>query len=617
MTTEKAELQRILGEANDRKGIWGARNAYINETMRVLEMVNESKYKESTVIGDLRAAHAFGVHILSHSQPRHRMAQSMLKNIDPEAQDTYSAVERLLYGAWRWNNALRYRSNAESYERDLAGWCLLGWYCTYMEPIVLPNGEIELFTDVWDVTEVYPEFGGRRLGLLAVDREYTTTIGEFKRRAIANNWDFSNLKGPDTDAVTILDHWEVRHNSEKPERPDVLESLILVESGKKEGITSDPMGGHFVKPLTRQENLLSIPVLYGPVNGLTLPASYYKDPKQAVMHMGQAMVETAKTTYHALNKFLTLLSLDVENAAMRNWVVTTLSGDVPFNKEDFEKRLNVFGIRPGEAIDLQQQTTSIGSTMPLLDYLGAMKQRNLLADTSFGSIPFPASGVAIDRLNRQSETVLAPAREAMEHVFSEVDHFWLTNWRRLAEEKKVTEPMRVSGRIRGGTNAGYFDEEFEGTSIPDSHHVEVTIELSLPSDQIMRAQTMGILRPGKQNMSLQTILDEFGGVEDPAGEMKRIREEPFLEAMAIVDGIGRLEAEGRAALDRGDEFKARGYAAAAEMLIRQMQQQFGGGQEAGTPSGPEGGINPRAGAQPSGNGVTDLSNPGGRPRVRQ
>ena len=621
--TTNSEINRIITQANARKQFWGPRNKAISEIWRILEMVDEHKLEgfESTVIPELRIAAEFGTHILSANPVRHRMPLRFHDAENETEKDRKGKGERALHGIWRLLDTKRRRAMLDSFQRSLSWWGLgSGHLAVWAEVTANADGSPEFFADIWDISEVYPEAGGTRDGLLAVDREYSTTLEEFRRRADANGWDTGGLSGDGTQKITVTDHWESRRNRQNPYAPDILNAVIVTAKGldktNPSAITM-PAGALYVpKPLTRAEHLDHIPVFIYPVNAMATPAAYYNSAQDMSVRWGQSFLETAKITYDTINRLYQYILTDVKRAASSVFVDKNMAGDITIEAKDLLKMVNVIARRPNENLEKLDQTTAIGSAQIVLDDLGQRLQRSSMAFTAFGQAPFTLSGVAIERLNEQTKAVLGPTLSGMKQMYGDVDFFFLSQYKKLTEAGVITKPLKVAGRIRGEGTSGYFDEEFKVEDVPSTYWVDVSITPSLPLDMQIKASTAAMLRPGEKQVSRIWMLENILEVEDPVALDRATMGEMVDDLPAVRIGKAILDA-----MDKAEAARARGgedgkrmeqvYLSVAESLTESLAQLSAGpGQQTnqGNPSiiGPQG-------AQPSGNGRTSTANVGGRP----
>lgn len=598
-----AEIDRIIEEANKRKAFWRERNDEIKRAFDIIEMVDKNAKKgyESTVVSDLRAGFNVATHILSTNPMRHKMPFTASPSETVEMRDAKNGAERLIHSNWRIVDSKMYRTGRESFQRQLAQWPLAtGWYGVYHPTIINRDGTPNFQADVWDISELFPEWGGPEEGMVNLDRQYVTTKEEYRRRAERAGWIIpTNLP----DNIVVLDHWENRYNRLDPDKPDILNGIYLLPFNQ-----TMPAPGSLipsimtVQELMRRDEMVRIPISVGAVNGIPTPSSYFGSAGKMSARQGQSMLVTAMESFETLNRFWKYVLEDARTAAIRTYILETMSQDADLSDEAFQRQINILQLDPAmqEKLTKMDQTTAIGTMAPIIDMLNQMLQRALFPWTQFGQTPFELSGVAIERLNEQAKSIIGPTLAAMQFVVGDIDRYWINDWKRLADMGLATQPVRAVGRIRGQENSGFYDEEISAEKLPDSEYMEARLRPALPMDRLMQSNIARLLIPQGDIVDLEWVLDEVLDEQDPATRMRRVNEEKILKLPQIVMGQGiiRAKQEQAAAESRGDDESAQVWQNTIQAMEQQLQNpQLGQGGQANPP---EQGIFPAASGATSG-----------------
>lgn len=585
MVLEAIGNQTLLDGVGRRRSYWDARNASIKETYRILEMQDENRTPgyESLVVSDLLAGFKIAVHILSSNPPRHRIPVTI---VDEGQRAKASKAERLISGAWRVNTSRRRNAGKLPFQNELASWMLsTGWYAAFAHVRLLEDGRPDFVADLWDVAEVFPEWGGLDDGLVACDHTYKTSLGELRRRAARYGWELQGLEGADSITVSMTDHWEKRYNPASPNSPDVLNAILLSE-------------GRIIKPLERVD-MKTIPILVGPVGGFPTSSSFYSDDRKAAARHGQSIFEAPKEVYRAANRLWGYLLENARDTIIRTYVHQSQGAQGGVTEKDIsEAQRNIINLDLRETLaELAKNTSGISAGHAMLTEINAMMQRAFVPWTQFGQAPFELSGVAIERLNEQAKAVLGPALRELQAVYSTIDYLWLSEWRRLTENGEKRSSVRLAGRDRS-VEGGYYDEEFTPEDIPETSWVDVTLTPSLPMDMVVKANTARIMYPQGNLLDRERVLDKVLDEDDPGLVERRIAEEEIFNTPAwkAVNVVRRMREKMREADSAGDAFEAALWQQAIEQVMVAMTQPQG----EGIPPRP--GINPMAAAQPSGNG---------------
>ena len=540
---------------------------------------------------DSRTAVDLGIYILCRNEHIDTIPASVQ---DKSQRDKMNMGERFLAGQWRLKNWEAMQQGLAWHQRRLAAWMLMtGWYCQYTALLPGADGKPEAFADLWDPAGVYPEWGGPRRLLRAVDHEFLYDIQSLREMADHNGWNGVELSGSGETLVTVLDHWESRYNRESPGQPDILNSVYVGAATQQEPGGS-PLPGAWqrhewmeLQPVgnrttdSKRGGFVEVPVLISPVGGVELSAAYAASASQFLAKMGQGLLAPVEEVQNGINRQISaLLQMgEIARVAATTPVITSPSGDATLEPSEMGKAQS---LRTNESITYPHALVrpDLASFQVIISVLGDLFQRSTFPWTQLGQTSFTLSGVAIERLNESSRSHLEAFHRAMRFIYEQTGHIWLRDYRRRWEGKKKYGAVRLQGVVnRTGLERGYFDQEFLPSDIPETHFLQTDIPWGLVEDDMMKANIARALWPTGDLLSRTTIRSRILKVQDEQLEERLIasdrkEDSPVWQNAQLAFAF--LE-EMKLAMAQGEPEKAELWARMGDLLLQSLAPAQGRG----------------------------------------
>ena len=534
---------------------------------------------------DSRNAVDLGVYILSRNPHMDRIPQSVQSK--PEGQ-RMNMGERFLSGGWRTVDWLNIMRGTSWHQRRLAAWLLMtGWYAQFTAIIPDSTGKPQFVADLWDPATIYPEWGGYRGILKAVEHEYYYPLGSLREMAQANGWTAPDLKGDDDTIAVVMDHWESKHNRLDPSQPDILNSVYVSTSI----LSNEPHSIHVeesdVSWLVLQDEtnrrtdskkggFVEIPVMVGPAGGVEVSSAYTRNASLILSKTGQGLLAPLEGVQDAINREVSTLLQEVEASRLGQAtpVITSDSGTETLTPSEMGKAQSY---RTGTNISYPHRFgPQLQSAQLVINFLNEIFQRSTFPWVSLGQASFSLSGVAIERLNESARSHLEPFHYMMRHIYQMTGYVWLRDYKRRWGERSTSGRIRLAGGVMGSDLSGYFDEEFSPENVPDTQYIISEIPWGLVEDDMMKAN---IAQQLSAIMSRTWIRENIVKVQDDQLEVRRKAGDNIEEAPVYVNAMvyQRFRDEAAAALDRGDRGLAEILGKFAAVLLESLAPQQGRG----------------------------------------
>jgi hypothetical protein len=593
-----------------RKNRYKARNAAIKRWYEFYFI--EDFYAEAgqTTLStpDSRNAVDLGVYILSRNPHIDRIPFSTQ---DMSQRQLMNKGERYLSGQWRTVDWLFMLRGLPHHQRRLAAMMLMtGWYAQYTALVPDPvTREPVAMADLYDPANVYPEWGGYKGVLSAVDHTFFYSLGALREMARVNGWTAPNLRGDDDQLVQILDHWQTKTNKSKA--PDITNAVYVSDQSIEdtpEALWQDPDAWLVLQPETNRKTdskkggFEEIPFLVGPAGGLEVSSAYTQKASFLLSKLGQGLLAPIEGVQDAINRQVSTLLQEIEASRLGQStpVIRSPSGSETLEPDDMGK---VQSYRNDVDISYPHAfRPDLSSAQTVMAMLQDLFQRSTFPWTSLGQTSFTLSGVAIERLNESARSHLEPFHYMMRHVYQATAQIWLRDYKRRWGTAPAGRIRLQGSTMAGGQSAGFFDEEFSPQDIPETRYILSEIPWGLVEDDMMKANIAVSL---ERIMSKTWIRENIVKVQDPILEARRTAEDRVEEAPFWVNSkmVGRLREEMDAQVLAGDQTGAKLTGVIMQTLLQSLSPQQGRGIPAA----------PGQGSPEAGGNMTNAG--GGRPEL--
>lgn len=491
-------------KAADLKKKWITRNSKFLEWYKLLRLDDELKAEgmESFTANDPRTLYNLALFLLTPDDLAYNIP---LEGVSVEEQSAITQVEQLVTKSW-WQRNLESRSKGQqSWLRRLVSLMLAtGWYSVFT---VIDAGE--LVADIWNPAEVYPDFDD---GLSSVAHCYTISASGARRKARNNNW---NVTITGNQPVEVIDYWEYNDNGDP-------ENTII-------------MGSQYAKPPTAHPDLVTIPVLCSPVNGLPDTGAIDGSPVDWQQHIGESILATNEGVYKNYNRLLTFLLQIVRDTAQPRIIERSKGASPVVTPANWNRRGAIFKLDIDEAIE----TLAMPGVPPELSTqvlnMQGMIQRGGFAYSLFGNVSGDVSGYAQTLGAAAANQILKPYADATSYLLSDICNRWL-------------------------------DSMPKPTQFPVDARFKVELKVQIPGDLIQRATTARQLDPTFKLSDTTTMDMLFPEIRDPNREMVLGRRDLAMRnpVMATLDLIGALTEQADALEAEGNNQQAQLYRQAAQ-----------------------------------------------------
>ena len=465
-----SEAYRLRDSWNPRVAIWEEDNDLLNVKQYPKPPNEEYRFNEARVLFDISRG------LLSMGEVHTSLPQS----VQPEEQKVnMDKAERFCSGALRELDRTRMLKGHGKFLEELAHWSLRGFIAGFPRVEEDKKGQPIFCCDLYDPSQVYPEFGSQ--GILHVARIYKTTPGMADSMIEEGDWKTVDLPSGKDATVEIVNYWEKRKGK--------VYNTVLVggqESRKEE------------------EDYEEIPILFLPVHGNPQRGDTLGS-NEWVASMGECILADNRKIYPIADRYRSLMMQIASDAAWPKPVHTRRPGSAPLSEEQLGTKQAV-SIEMGEKIEyLKASGNALAELQVFMADISGILQRGGLSNIASGNLQFPLSGYAIYML-KELEQRLGPYRDPIEFFYSETLMTWMREFR-----KGKFKPVTLAGR-RFGTREGYMQQDFTKKDIPDVLFVKVNVGLGM--EGIDKAQNVQMANMLWGRISDRRIMQEYLGIED-------------------------------------------------------------------------------------------------------
>lgn len=500
---------------------WAVRKTQFQEWYRLLSLHDENRTPglESFVANDPRTIYNMALYLLTPKDISYNIPNNEAAG---PVQVTISDAESQIQNAWVELEESSYKKGQQGWDRYVTSLLLsTGWLSVFAYANIKSDGEAELIADIWNPSQVYPEFDDD--GLCRVAHIYSISASAARRLCSSNGW---GLQFPnDSVQVEVIDIWQFGMDG-KPENTIIMK-------------------GEFAKHPTSHPEIDELPVLCTPVNGLPDRGLIQNDPWAWRRHMGQAIFAPNSDVFRNYNRVMSFLQQIIRDTAQPRIISQTKSKGV-VNDANWNKRGAIYDIDLDEDIRTLQMPGIPIELTSLVQIMQGMIQRAGFSYSLYQG--GEASGFAQSQISAAAMNVVEPYRAALSHLKTDISNIWLDGLKRL---HKID------------------------SAIPPESKFKIDIRVTVPGDLIQRATTARQLDPDYEMSSGTVTQLLFPEVTDPNREMVLSRRDKAMNSpeFAKLDMIEALNATADGLKAEGRQRQAETYYAYARFVLASLQAQ--------------------------------------------
>lgn len=463
----KMGASEIVTKCNNLRSNWSPRHGQMKEWYERLMLKNilEQEGMESYISNEPRTFYNMALHFLCPQRIPHRIP---IEGMEPSMIEACSAAEALIETGWA-KNANKSRARGRyPFIREIGSFMLAtGWYAAF----AMADNK-ELVAEAWNPANVFPEFGDD--GLVQVAHIYDISADAAKRKATLKGWKADVI--PESGEITVYNYWG--YDGKK-----VVNTVI--------------MNNQFIRPLTSEAKLTTIPIFTGPVGGLPDRGSIITG-NDYIKHMGESILATNDGVYKNFDRLITFTMQLLRDTAQPRWYEKSTGGNI-LKEEDMFKRGAIFrgglqdevGTLPMPPLPVELRTISFDMQSQL--------QKGSFSSLLAGNITGQVTGYLMSQIAEQSKQVLRPYHDILQGLLSDIDNLWL-------------------GLV---TKHGYKPYGIELPKLPEDASFNVEYPVNVPGDIVQRATVARMLNP---DFTISTTMDMdlmFPEIKNPLREQAR------------------------------------------------------------------------------------------------
>ncbi len=197
--------------------------------------------------------------------------------------------------------------------------------------------------------------------------------------------------------------------------------------------------------------------------------------------------------------------------------VTSRSGSKTLPEDPYKTGAEI-ALAEGEKVEAVKLIEAARETGAFLNIVESEKQRGGLPHSSFGELPFPVSGYAINLLRQGSDTPLQPRLQAVQNAYKQICDLLFDQYMTGA-----FQPFSVSGWDMGRR---YFNMQITPESLQGAGNPEVLLVADLPQDDMSKIAMAQALREGPSPLASDLFIrDKIMGFQDADGMNDAINEQ--------------------------------------------------------------------------------------------
>jgi hypothetical protein len=540
----------ITGRIHDLEAQYKARNAAWEFDRALLNQAYRIADPGFPLVLSARPRAQFNLawNILTIRDPRFRVVISA--NQDAEQQDKMNDTEKFFQGMFLEADRRWRRAGNRALMHDLDFYILQGGYALF--PLWRKGYDgPEFHMQVWDPTEVYPEYSED--GLVFVARCYETSKQDALYRLgwddeYVNAIEGATQKKGSQDMVTVENVFWLQRNDKKAE----VWNTILVD------------GIIVKKPTVGKQFGTRIPVIVGPSGGQPFQDSPLNDTYVTPKWAGrldnfdhnvtgwEGFLSPMRQTFLDLDSLLSNAAEIVRRNARAVYKHQTRDGKPKMTSQQFDNA-RLITMQVGEDIVPVPPPTSPREREELLAFFDGTIQQLGLSNVAFGSLGIEISGVTLDSLINATQSTMASYVEASQYALAEALLSGVDQFRR-GSFGKVDLQIREQ---RSAAGDRWYLKTYDRSMLPQSVVLKVEKPLGLPDTKLARIQAaraaVGDNRPLLSEESLaenllSDMVPDFNEDRKKRDEDK-VRYSPSGDILAEMSGLMQL-AEAQA--QRGD-----------------------------------------------------------------
>lgn len=447
-----------------------------------------------------------------------------------------SNVERFLYGALNLNDERLARIGQPSL-RDALSWLFSVRGGVALLTYVYKNEAGKTITKLapWDLYSTAYEFGEDGVRK-AVHKRMATRESILKEypnlESKISLWQKLTGGGKPTDNIAVYNYFDDKDNA-----------IVVGTEWAKE---PEPHGCD------------GCPVDIIKVGAMPSVLSTSKEALEMEAFRGESSLAANRHLYPVINKLLSDYATIIRRGVKTPMVLKSADGKTTLEGDMYQvEKASVIPMRREDSLEPAMKQTMPQEAAALLSIVSAEIERGGLPASTYGELRFRLSGYALSQLQQAIVTAITSLTIAMERAYTGAAN-------RLIEQfaDGGFEPVEVTGETSRGEKFGVPQRlKIKSSDLKKDWRPEVRFVAQLPKDDAQMMNLANIARMGEEPLlSMDTIRDEYLGIQDPDLERTKIEEE-WGKNIPIV----RLQKTFQAYVERG-EFHL------ASLVLQEMQK---------------------------------------------
>jgi hypothetical protein len=442
-----------------------------------------------------------------------------------DSRDDDNAKERFLLGNFKANDERLVRAGVSGTLRQAMAWSLVvrGTTCGRSQ-IIRRNGTGRALAEAvpWDPMDCFWEYGPEGLAWIC-------HRGSILRTRLPSDWGLSSNDSSD-EPVTFWDYYDTEKNIVVI--PDIKDTPVKNEfhglfDGDGEGRVPAWVMANTLQPLVHSDNLGT--------EGL-VSRSQLSD---SMADFGESIFADSR---HQFETSQLLASIRLELAARSRKPVFSVRSPSGVKVIEFDpfKEGSEFPLQTGDEFIVHDMLKSAPDTDPLAAMVASEEQKGLFPIISFGGLPDPISGFAIQNLKGGVADKVLGAAQAMSAALMLIADNWSDHFATGA-----FEGQELSGQ---GRNRKWFSSTITFDQIIDLAQAEIEIVPELPEDQAGKIQmAMALRQSGADGLPLEpdyVIREEYLRRQDSDMDLDAVMQQmasqhPMVQAYRYADALAK------------------------------------------------------------------------------
>ncbi len=276
--------------------------------------------------------------------------------------------------------------------------------------------------------------------------------------------------------------------------------------------------------ISTKDTILKPPTVHGspriPVFGSIVPTApliQSDEVDNTITDYAESVFKSNRGVYDSGNLIKSILLELVSRARKPPIAVRSRSGTKTLPQDPYKTGAEI-ALAEGDDVEALKLIEAAKETGAFMGVVEEEKQRGSVPHSSFGVLPFPVSGYAINLLRQGSDTPLQPRLQTVQIAYKQICD--------LLSDQYMTgafEPFSVSGWDMGRR---YFNMQISPESLQGAGNPEVILVADLPQDDMSKIAMAQALREGPSPLASDLFIrDKIMGFQDADAMSDAINEQ--------------------------------------------------------------------------------------------